>query len=139
MSSISSELSSLYFSAQNTVCDLRNPSEQNHQVREGLITILDMAKVALVITTIATFFIFSFIPNIFLLILAGTLAFTTTEIHKITNNTIEMFDHPITKTKAFASREKCIAQIAKNTLITGPILRLLSHKIFNHPSSQIGS
>lgn len=126
MSGISKALSSLFYSAPKNVLDPHQTPEEDLKFRKDSTKILDVLKIASVVTTIAAFFIFAIFPNIFFLVLAGTLAFATTEIHKAADNILEIFDQTAVEAKALSSRENCIAQIAKNTYIVGPILRVFS-------------
>lgn len=124
MSALINAFTSLFHSAANNIRDVGLTQEQL-EFREKSKQALEMVKVASIVATIATFFLFAILPKIFILFLAGTVAFAASEVHKVADNLLEMLQKAAVEIKARSTKDNCIAQIAKNTFIVGPILRAM--------------
>jgi hypothetical protein len=124
MSGLINAFASLFHGAANNIRNAALNPEQL-EFRENSKRVLEMVKVASIVTTIAAVFLFAIFPKIFMLVFAGTVAFAASEVHKVADNLLEMLKKAAVEIKARSNKENCIDQIAKNTFIVGPLLRAI--------------
>lgn len=122
MTGFVSAIANLFHSAANNVRDAALTPEQL-EFRENGKRVLEMIKVASIVAAIGAFFLFAIFPKIFVLVLAATVAFAATEVHKVADNLLEMLNKAAVEFRARTNKESFYKQFEKNTFIVGTILR----------------
>ncbi len=111
-------------SAANAVRDARLTEEQRAGREHGK-QLLEMVKIASIISVIVGLFLFSVFPSIFSFVSVGIFAFVASEVHKMADNLLEVLQQATVELAVSNSKEAFLAQMTKNTFLIGPILRVI--------------
>lgn len=133
---IMSTLTSVLNRTANGVRDAGLTAEETENRTEAK-KALEMVKIALITTSIASIFFFALFPTLFNLALQLTGIFACYEGYKIANNLLEIFESAIVELQIQVSDEALLNQITKNTYVMKPILSLAMKK--QHAESVLGN
>ncbi len=124
MAGIVNALRNMMNDGANAVRQAALTPEQIEQRNNGK-RLLEMIKVASIVTAVSTLFFAAIFPNIFTAVLAGVVAFGASEVYKAAENILEILNKAAVELVARSSKENLLNQVGKNTFALGPFIKSL--------------
>jgi hypothetical protein len=125
MAGIVNALRNMFNDGANVVRQAALTPEQIQSRNDGK-RLLEMVKVAAIVSAIATFFLTAIFPNLFTLLLSATVAFGASEVYKGAENILEILNKAAVELVARSSKEDLINQVTKETFVLGPFIKSLN-------------
>lgn len=124
MAGIVNALRNMMNNGANAVREAALTPEQIQDRNNGK-RLLEMIKVASIVTAVTTLFFVAIFPNIFTAVLAGVIAFGASEVYKAAENILEILDKAAVELVARSSKENLLSQVGKNTFVLGSFIKSL--------------
>jgi len=88
--------------------------------------LLEMVKLASIVSVIGALFFVGIFPMIFTVVLASVIAFCAHELFQAAENVLEILNKATVEFDARSSQENLFKQVSKNTIVLGPLLRAVN-------------
>jgi hypothetical protein len=124
MAGIIDGLRNMFHGGANAIREAALTPQQIEDRNKGK-RLLEMIKVAAVVSAIGSLFLAAIFFNAFTIVLAGVVSFTNTEVYKTADNILEILNKGAVELVARSSKANLLDQVCKNTFAMGPFLRSL--------------